>query len=83
MRIEKITAKTTLHRHCKVTAFLLQCCCTPIAVRLQPYCRATASLMQWHCKKRAELCSRKELTIKMIAPMKEVCSTIEMETKWA
>lgn len=82
MRIEKITAK----RHCIATAKSLH----SFAVLLHAHCSTTATVLQSYCKphavtlqKRAELCSRKELITKIIAPMKEVCSTIEMETKWA
>lgn len=82
MRIEKITAKDTaspLQSHCIPFAVLLHAHCSTTATVLQSYCKPHAV----HCKKRAELCSRKELITKIIAPMKEVCSTIEMETKWA
>ena len=68
MRIEKITAK----RHCIATA-----------KSLHSFCSAAARPLQYDCNRIAELCSRKELITKIIAPMKEVCSTIEMETKWA
>ena len=84
MRIEKITAKRHCIAHCKVTAFLFA---VLLHAHLQYDCNRIAELLQASCsdtaKRRAELCSRKELITKIIAPMKEVCSTIEMETKWA
>lgn len=84
MRIEKITAK----RHCIATAKSLHSFCSAAARPLQYDCNRIAELLQAscsdHCQKGVQnFASRKELITKIIAPMKEVCSTIEMETKWA
>ncbi|RGJ52992.1 hypothetical protein DWX51_09545 [Bacteroides uniformis] len=48
---------------------------------LQHLCSDAATPLQWHCKKLAGLCSKKELITKIIASMKDVCSTIGMGTK--
>ena len=83
MRIEKITAK----RHCIATAKSLHSFCSAAARPLQYDCNRIAELLQASCSDTAKsvqnFAVRKELITKIIAPMKEVCSTIEMETKWA